>query len=128
MGWPAYSRCCLRRSASAESSGRRDQSGVRGWFAVNYRGGGVARVEKTLAAGAGLTLEGARKEARALGPDDSAPTGTATSGGDPVDLYASPSLAGRFRDQGKDDLSRFHVRYKVANGQVVSYALAVGPP
>jgi hypothetical protein len=112
-----------------EQHGRRDLSGVRGWFGLEYRDGNIARIEKTIGAGSVLTLENARGDAGALAPDD-AVVMSRGAGPEPVDLLASRSLAARFRGAATKpgDPAPFYVRYRMAGDRVTGYTVAVGNP
>jgi hypothetical protein len=106
--------------------GRRDASGVRGWYAVTYRDGNVSRIEKTVGAGAASSLAAARQDARALLPDDAAPAGTTVVGADTVDLFQSPSLPGRFGQSA--ETGRLYARYRSVGDGIAGYVVAVGAP
>ena len=107
-----------------------NRRGASGWFAVQYRDGGIYRLDKTMGADSRLAVDDARREARTLAPEDAQATSRATIAGDPVDLFSSASLGSRFRDPAAKpgDPARFHVRYHLSGDRVVGYTLQLGAP
>jgi hypothetical protein len=110
--------------------GRRDVSGVRGWYSLRYRDGNIARIEKTMSSDSALTLENARLEAAAQAPDDATVISRGAAGPETVDVLGSKSLANRFPDVGvkAGEPAPFHVRYRRTGDRVTGYALQLGAP